>query len=367
MSSGRESVHGLALGAVVDLPGPDPAAWTRWAEVAAAEDLEGLLYHRCRSAGLALPAEVDQRWGRAYRFTAARTLAALAELERLLAALAAAGIEALVLPGAALLPRYPDPGCRPMDDVDLLAAPGTAAAIPDLAASLGFASVPRHPTLLSGRGLVVDLHDDPLNSDRVSGRRMGGYLDPAEVWQARRSRRLEGLPVQVLGPEDEVLYTAAHAVRHSFRRFTWFLDLEGTLRADLDWDSLRQRARHTGLERVLLQAMRLLREPLGRDLPAPATAWLDTVPLTRWEGVLLRQAFRDRPAGSWGDFLWAGGIAGWGRRCWFLAGTCFPRPAVMLQVFPRLPAVLAPAAYLLRLGQLAWRAARQLVVLLRRY
>jgi hypothetical protein len=237
----------------------------------------------------------------------------------------------------------------------------------DAAVGLGYAAVPRHPGLLSRRGLVVDLHEEPLNSDRVSGRRMGGYLDPAEVWQRRRPCQLEGLPVQVLGPEDEVLYTAAHAVRHSFRRFTWFLDLEGMLQVvDLDWDSLRQRARHTGLERVLLQAMQLLREPLGRDLPAPATAWLEAVPLRRWEGALLRQAFRDRPKGSWGDLLWAGGIAGWGRRCRFLAGTCFPRPAVMLQVFPRLPAVLAPAAYLLRLGQLAWRAARQLMLLWRR-
>ena len=142
--------------------------------------------------------------------------------------------------------------------------------------------------------------------------------------------------MQVLGPEDEVLYTAAHALRHSFRRITWLLDLEGQSRTGMDWDSLRRQARRTGLERALLHGMRLLRDLLGgvgRDLPAPAAAWLEAMPLTRWEGALLRQAWADRPAGSWGDLLWAGGMTSWSHRCRFLAETCFPRPAVMLQVF----------------------------------
>ncbi|MFA6111981.1 MAG: hypothetical protein WDA75_24755, partial [Candidatus Latescibacterota bacterium] len=114
---------------------------------------------------------------------------------------------------------------------------------------------------------------------------------------------------------------------------------------------------------------RVLRDLLGsvgRDLPAPVAAWLEAMPRTRWEGVLLRQAWADRPTGSWGDLLWAGGMTSWSHRCRFLAETCFPRPAVMLQVFPRLPAALVPAAYLLRLGQLAWRAVRHLARLLRR-
>ncbi|MFA6111832.1 MAG: nucleotidyltransferase family protein, partial [Candidatus Latescibacterota bacterium] len=282
MRSDLESVHRLAFGLVPELPGQeDRVAWSGLLEAAAVEELEGLLYHRCRSLGLTLPAEADQRWGEAYRSTAARTLDLLAELERLLAGLAAAGIEVLVLPGAALLPLYPDPGCRPMDDLDLLAPPGTLATVVDAIVSLGFSRIPRHPALLSRRGLVVDLHDDPLNSGRVSGRRLGGRLDPALVWQARRPRRLEGLPVQVLGPEDEVLYTAAHALRHSFRRITWLLDLEGQSRTGMDWDSLRRQARRTGLERALLHGMRLLRDLLGgvgRDLPAPPAAWLEAMP-----------------------------------------------------------------------------------------
>ena len=355
-----------AFGELDEFAALDEPQWAPLALAAAVEDVEGLLYRNCRTATIVMPAATAAAWGQAYRLGAARVFHVLAELHRLLTGLDQAGLEVLVLPGAALLPLYPDPGCRPMDDVDLLARPGTLAAVAAAVARLGFAPVPRHPTLLSGNGLLIDLHEDPLNSNRIGGRRLGGHLDPADVWRTRSWRRLEGFPVPVMSANDEILYTAAHALRHSYRRLTWFIDLEAQLRLVMDWGSIQERARACRLERPLLHGMRLLQGDLGRPLPPRAAAWLAASPPPRWEAVVASWAFRDRPAGTWGDLLWAGGVSGWGARFRFLVETCFPRADVLLQVFPRVPSLLAPLAYVLRLGQLVGRAGTHLLRLIRR-
>jgi hypothetical protein len=323
------------------------------------EGLGGALHCRCHALGLALPADVALDWATAYRATAAATWVALVELQRLLAALAAAQVPALVLPGVALLPHYPDVGCRPMDDVDLLIPTGTHAAAV-AAAPLGYAPVPRYPSLLAGPRLLVDLHDDALNSDRIAGRAWAGNLPTAAAWSARCCRSVGPLVAPVLNPVDEVLYTAAHAVRHSYRRLQWTIDLAQQVRRLDHWEAVAERACVCGLEWPLAAALWPLVAELGQSLPARVAAWLAARPPTPWQDRLLRRAWRDRPAGSWGDLLWAAGMTGWRRRCHFLACCCFPRRRVLLQVFPRVPERLAAFTYPLRVAQLAHLGARSL-------
>ncbi len=348
-----------ALGDVGCLAGLAPGSWSEVRRAAAMEGLEGLLHCRCHTAGLAPPAHVAHDWAAAHRTTAAATWVALMELQRLLQALAAAGVPALVLPGAALLPHYPDVGCRPMDDVDLLVPTGAQAAAA-AAAPLGYLPVPRYPGLLAGPRLLVDLHDDPLNSDRIEGRAWGGVLPTSTAWSARGHRSLGSFVAPVLNPVDEVLYTAAHAVRHSYRRLHWTIDLAQQVRRLDHWEAVAQRAQACGLEWPLAAALWPLVTALGQSLPLGAAAWLAARPPTSWQDRLLRRAWRDRPAGSWGDLLWAAGVAGRRRRCRFLARCCFPRPAVLLQVFTGVPARLAALTYPLRVAQLAHLGARSL-------
>ena len=99
-------------------------------------------------------------------------------------------------------------------------------------AQLGWTTTPRYPDLLSGRHVRVDLHEDLFHSERIGSRRRAGWLDPVEVWSRRRTVVVEGIEVSVLGAEDEVLYSAAHALRHSHRRVTWLVDLALQLRDD---------------------------------------------------------------------------------------------------------------------------------------
>lgn len=337
--------------------------WEELAVPAVEEGLEGLFYQRCVAASVALPPRLGRSWQRSYRETASANFAALQRLGRLLAGMEPQQV--LLLPGAALLPWYPDPGCRPMDDLDLLVRPA-AAGFRGLLQAQGFAPLPRHPGLWVDGDLALDLHEDLLNASRIRARRYAGWMDPAEVWQDSRTACIEGVEVGVMGLEDMVLYTAVHALRHSFRRLTWFVDLQLLLQAGIDWERLADKARRYNLVRPLVYGFRFLQEQVACPLPEPAAAMLARIPLRPGEAYLLRQAFQDRRHGEWGDVLWSFSVPRLGRRCRFLAETCFPQRQVLLQVFPYLPRPLFPLAYGLRLLQLLLRGSRQLCWLLTR-
>jgi hypothetical protein len=336
--------------------------WEELARPAAEEGLEGLFFQRCVSASVALPARLGRSWQRAYRRTAGANFGALQRLGRLLEE--AEPHQVLLLPGAALLPFYPDPGCRPMDDLDLLVRPAAAAGFKALLQAQGFGALPRHPGLWVKGELALDLHEDLLNTSRIRTRRFAGWMEPAEVWRDSRTACIEGVEVGVMGLEDMVLYTAVHALRHSFKRLTWFVDLHLLLQAGVDWERLADKAQRYNLVRPLVYGLRFLREQAGGPFPEPAAALRERVPLRPGEAHLLDRAFADRPRGEWGDVLWAFSIPHLGRRCLFLAETCFPQPQVLLQIFPYLPRPLFPLAYGLRLFQLLLRGSRQLGSLL---
>ena len=108
-----------------------PIQWTKLSDLAIEDGVAGWFYWHSMDVQMELPEEVALAWGREYRHCAEANFVALHKLSAVLTLLNAEGIEPIVMPGAPLLAVYPDPGCRPMDDIDLLIteeqAPATAA------------------------------------------------------------------------------------------------------------------------------------------------------------------------------------------------------------------------------------------------
>lgn len=354
-----------AAGRALDLvraglhPGSGAVGAASWAECAR-EGLGGLLYARAVGAGAWRGPDA---WRVAHRATAARNLQILGAFAAVTATLEA---EPLLLPGAALLRLYPDLGCRPMDDVDVLAPPGQKAAVLTGLRRAGLCATERQPDLMRRADLTVDVHGDPLNCDRIRARRRAGWLDPASAWQGRRRVDLEGRPVWVLSLEDEVLYTAAHALRHSYRRLTWLLDLYLQLRVpELDWDRLRSRAEVTGLVAPLDYGLWYL-DGAGAALPAAGRAWVARTRLPVPTARVLAWVLGNRATTCVGEVLWCLTCPLRRDRLRLLAEFAFPRTDVLLQVFPGLPRRLACLGYVLRCGQVLVRGAVELGALWRR-
>lgn len=352
----------LFRAAIADaFPDFDESHWPALADRASAEGVGGLLYQRCAALGLRLPEEDYVAMGACYRSTAAENFVALRELAEILTDMKGAGVDVLLMPGACLLPMYPDLGCRPMDDIDLLVPAASAETAGEVLLARAYVRPPRHRDLFAGERAVVDLHTDLLNSERIRARRKSGWLDPQEVWRDRRTTVVESASVQAMGLEDALLYTAVHGMKHSFSRFIWLLDLHFLLGADLDWDLVEQKAGRYHLSRPLVYGLSCLAQLQGQQLPDRAAEYLRSLQLGRTEKWLLRRMCADRPYSDWGEVLRVFNCRGPVQGASFLLEFLFPRPAVLLQVFPALPRALFPLAYGLRLGQMGLRGCAQLV------
>ncbi|MFH1571605.1 MAG: nucleotidyltransferase family protein [Gemmatimonadota bacterium] len=356
-----EAVAGGRAGALARVR---PESWPALAREVRYEGLDGLVYALCLDQGIAVPqAEAAElAWG--HREVAARNLAALSGLEELVAELERAGHEVAVLPGASLLHRYPDPGCRPMDDVDLLVPARQEAAVSGRLRSAGFSQSDRHEGIFQRGDLVVDLHVDLVNGARQPSRALASWMEPGAVWQRRRRLTSGRGGFWVLGIDDEVIYTAAHALRHSYRRLSWLCDLRLLLREEaLDWDALRHRAAAFAAHRALAYGLRFLDEVAGAALPPPAAAYWRGVRCSALEECLVRALFRRGREAELGEVLWSYSCPGWVARARFLADFLFPRPPVLRQVYPRVPRGLLPLAYAMRAAEVVRRGSAALVSL----
>ena len=340
--------------------------WPNLASQAAIDGVDSWLYVHSLRSQTPVPEIARRTLETAYREIAAANCIRVDALGSLMTELMDAGLDVLLMPGASLLPLYPDPGCRPMDDVDLLARPGHFPGISAFLHSRGFQPLARHEGLLTDGDLVIDLHTDLVNGERLPSRRLATWMEPELAWRHRRFRVVEGRRLQVLGPEDEVLASAVHALKHSFGCLKWFLDLRMLLGEPLDWDLLRSRAERGNLGRVLAYSLRFLEQELGVGLPAGVAGWSVAPSCGRVEEALLQRLFRGRSHAEWGEVLWALSCQRRRDRARFLVEFLFPRPQVLRQVFPRAPDHSLPVAYALRFAQLCWRGAAVLTNLAKR-
>lgn len=204
----------------------------RAAEVALSQRVSPLLWRALNAAGVAGD---GQRWAAQLERDSARCHAqsrlSLPRIGQLaLAPLAKAGCAPLVIKGASLAGRYPDPALRPMDDVDLILPvdqiePGIAALV-----AAGWKRLPtpeRRPhevdlTHALLPGLPIDLH-----RSLAWWRTRANRLTSDHLWAARQPVTLYGAPVFGLPTELELVMLAAHAAKpfHVFGRLLWSADI----------------------------------------------------------------------------------------------------------------------------------------------
>jgi hypothetical protein len=252
----------------------------RATEVALVQRISPLVWRALR---LADGASEDEPWADDLRRDAARCRAhavlVLPQIgEAALGPLAAAGLTPLVFKGAALVARYPEPGLRPMDDVDFVLPPEQVDAAVATLEHAGWRTVPvrestHHEVILTHEalpGLPVELH-----RALATWRERSNYLTTLDLWRWRREGTVCGEPAFVLPVEEEIVALAAHAAKpfHVFDRLIWAVDIAvviGAAEADgggIDWQRVGDLAAvgscRTGLAVALSQAHRL-----GAESPA---------------------------------------------------------------------------------------------------
>ena len=181
-----------------------------------------------------LPASWAGALAAAHRRTQVDNLAALAQFRALGGRLRAGGVPFLLLKGAAYLTDlYPDPGTRPLTDIDLLIPRSDAA---------------RVARLLRGCGYATQVGVDYPDNERFEAWRPGPAecrfefhwrlglpfrfrVDTEGIWERATPCGLEGIECARPGPEDAVLYHVAHLADHYFGpSLKWVIDLNEMFR-----------------------------------------------------------------------------------------------------------------------------------------
>lgn len=210
-------------------------------------------------------------------------------------------IEAIVFKGWAVFAHYAEPGLRPAGDVDLAVAPQDAPRAVEILKRFGAG-----PT-------EMDVHpglDDPAHAAYIPGARWEELLARSET------RKIGGLDVRVLNPEDELQVLCIHCIRHFGRRPIWLTDIAAALEArptDMDWARVLSKPPYASW---ILYAVLLAHELLGANLAGTPfavrtkelPAWLVRDVLERWtdEGVqrpMLHDSILQvwRSPSRWGD------------------------------------------------------------------
>ena len=209
-------------------------------------------------------------------------------------ALTEAGIETIVLKGAALaVLYYRDPGARPMEDLDVLVPAAEAGRAMEVLREAGWRreaeEVPSetimrivHSTgFAHTRGSSIDLH-------------WGRSYEPlpdGEIWRDAVPVTIGGVETRALAPTDALMQICLHGLGYPPAPLRWVSDAVMVTRsagAQIDWDRLAADGARWRVSAKLETALRLLHDSFDVAIPATALQRLARAPRPLHERLAIR-------------------------------------------------------------------------------
>ena len=367
-------VRAVFLPGAAGAPEISPQDWPGVAQAADREGIAPLLYAALKALGRAAeppPADL-QRLRHAYLRADTGNWMAYEELAALLPLLAEAQVPVVLLKGSALAATlYPEPGLRPLGDVDLLIprdAMHRAGALleardyrEEAEVTQGFGARYLQEKIYmrrAGRPSQVDLHWH-LTSMPYYRRR----IPIAWFWERTARQAVAGTQALVFEPEAQLLHLSLHfALHHWAERLLWSFDLALLLArsgSDLDWEETARAARAFGLTQAVQTSLAGACAAWGAAVPAGVTELLAAARPGPAERVFLTvMSARRREARVLSDGLSLPGVRA---KLGFWLELLFPSPAYMRQRYQIARGALLPFYYLARLAKGLYRLARSVI------
>lgn len=319
------------------------------------EALAPLIYHIVRNQNI-VPKSLEEKWRSAYYQNACRNTLLLRELAQVLHKLAAAGIDAIALKGAALAELvYGDIAARPMSDLDLLIQIDNLTETRQVLTSLGYSPVGvdmqtgftdefRNEEILYKQGLVdiyIDLHwrlIAPIYYQRT--------LTTDWFWKTAISVEINKAPALVLGCEAELVYLCAHLMlHHGGKSLLWLHDVAAVIifyKERINWEIVLNKAQEYNLmlsvQQILLQVADKWNAPIPAEVIVKLEAFQpsrDEVRTSIWQHQIMALRLFDDVAGA----------KEWRQRFRIAWDTLFPNREYMLHRYKIPHPLLVPLYY----------------------
>ena len=279
LASARASLDAEHRKRIQDLVS-QPLDWDLVLQLADRHGLQPLLHsHLNAVCPDAIPAEQRQQLRVAFQRVSALNTLLTHELKKLLALFVDNDVRAVPYKGPALaLQLYGNVALRQFSDLDILVHPSDVLRARDLLLAQGYAQL---PPLTDGQQAVLlrTQCNLPFTRDRnrmivelhwtVSAPTFARPFEIDDFWSRLLDAKLETMDIKVPAHEDLLLALCIHGSKHLWERLAWICDIAGliTIRRELKWEELIDRARSTGNERMLFLGLRLAADLLGAPLP----------------------------------------------------------------------------------------------------
>lgn len=251
-----------------------PLDWEFIWGAAQSYNISPLLYYNLRglSNSSSIPATIMENLRGAYHETVAKNMLLYSELHTVIDAFRQAGLEAIVLKGAALAGIvYPNIGLRPMADIDLLVKKEELAAVERVMADLeyqptqGIKSQQRFrdnhfhlpPYTHVRKPMTVEIHwhfTDNTDSDI------------RQWWERALLKDLRGCRILVPSAEDMLNHLSLHLFNHGYHKgfvLRCLCDIFQTVRQygdEIDWELLQDKIKQEGTEKQVHTLFQLVRK-----------------------------------------------------------------------------------------------------------
>lgn len=268
--------------------------WDFLAHMAKIHRLGPMLHDRLARFADAVPEKVRSQLKASQRNNAMRNLKIYRELVNVTRILNDAGIESIALKGAYLAKlAYPDPGLRPMRDLDLLIKPEQVVMAFELLVANGFRNVYANtlaethfihsehlPPLVSPDGIAIELHH------RLIANADSDFLSESDdaLWSRSIMKDIGSVQVRFLSPEDLLLHLCLHATqRHQFNLGPLALtDIVFLLETHkIDWPVFLNAC--CKWQRFALSLLHLSKLKVGADIPGEVIAALGNGDSAAWQ------------------------------------------------------------------------------------
>jgi hypothetical protein len=265
LDPGRQRALREAVGAGLD--------WGRILQVSQREQTCCLMYHHFRSLDLerSIPGAVRDAFKSVYYEVCARNTLIISRTKDLLALLNEARVPVILLKGIFLAGSvYPDIGCRPMSDIDILVREKDKTRLAGLLQGFGYGLIGKDPmndpfgysstfeaSDKSRLPLSIDAHCTILPSTWLMGL-CAHKLDLERVWSRAMPAQFEGTGVRVLSYEHLLIFQSCHGFVHDYQRLIMLVDIEGILRAfkgKLDLEKAGSEAKRFGVDNIVADAL----------------------------------------------------------------------------------------------------------------
>ena len=360
-------------------------------EQATAHGVAPLLRNRLVEQGLfrQLPEAARDALDTQYQASSVQAMARYHELGVILERCAEADIPVIALKGIYLAKAvYPEPGLRPMADMDLLFRVQDLEAVQTILLQLGYsredADRPISDYLPTWHQLPPFVRADATSVEvhMVIERPQSPFsIDHEGIWKRARSWPLGGRPLLAMAPEDLLLHVCLHAMYHHHGRIplSALIDIAWIIKVEpLDWEVLVARAKAWRAPLPTFLGLELARRLLGCVVPERVVAALAPGKrieplLAMSEQTLLAPRTIDRRVdgvktdrgpmlGYLGRIAQVQELPTWNQRLRALVAKAFPERAALERQYPKLQRFgLIPPVYLVHWLVVAGRFSRAMV------